>query len=681
MTLPKGGGDEVLRLRTASTTVAKRVDERDCPVTAMKAERVPSTLARRGDIQGLRFVAALAVVLFHGTSLMPNGFLGVDIFFVISGYIIADLTRAEIEATGTFSVSRFLKRRMLRVLPPTIVVVAFALVIGFLVDTPSRISESMPLISLAAISGTVNFYFLQQVTDYFQMSNGHPLLHMWSLSIELQFYVLFGVTVATGLYLIKRPHLAPHLVATLIAGLFVAFAFAAASFPRWQVGWIANPDEFAFFMLPSRLWEFGLGILASCLRVSFGRTISGPMLTNFMQISGAALLLTGLIHGSMVGNVQMLPAILPCVGAALLMMSGPLGIVARNLAWRPLTFLGDRSFSIYLWQGPLIAYAAMLAPTDSAIAIAALLSVVVAALTGGKIENLFRQQQECRSAKPWTSPNFFTFYVAALGAVLILMPIVPIAHGGFAAARPVRAVALDKACKRQRGDQIFAPCVYNKSGISKVLLVGDSHAGALSEATIEAAARADWQAHVATASGCALVEHEALFSYRRSCHGYSENVARYAQKERFELVVIQQYSKVYIEKIGIGLKEWQHGLATLVRRLAETGAFVVVMGDNLDLPRAVGRPLWAPSWYVSLYSGAKRRLEVEEAERSAFRSIPNTLYLPAREYLCKDFVCPIFTDGNWHYTDLDHLSQHGAKKLSAPLNELMMIVNPPKLSR
>jgi peptidoglycan/LPS O-acetylase OafA/YrhL len=296
----------------------------------------------RPDIDGLRAVAVLSVISFHlGHRFFPGGFLGVDIFFVISGYLITSILWREV-VDGAFSVVRFYDRRVRRIMPALLAVLAVATVAALLVLLPADlIGYARSLI--ATLLFVANVYFWRD-TDYFaRLAEQKPLLHMWSLGIEEQFYILFPLV----LLLLRR---APHRIVLTVLGAITVVSFAGNAFALYIGG-----DSPAFFLLPTRAWELSVGALLALLpRAGPGRTTRASL---------AGLCGLGLVAVAIVYPLTLLPTLpvaTPAViGAALIIWAGRGGAGAASsvLGWRPLVFVGLISYSLYLWHWPIIVFA------------------------------------------------------------------------------------------------------------------------------------------------------------------------------------------------------------------------------------------------------------------------------------------------------------------------------------
>lgn len=621
----------------------------------------------RPDIQGLRAISVIAVVVFHASRLLPGGFLGVDIFFVISGFIIAQLAATEIRTTGAFSPTNFLRRRLRRLLPAMAIVVLVTLSFGMLIDTPSRMAEVLPTTALAALAGLVNFHFLWGATDYFQTFRSNPLLHLWSLAVEMQFYILFAVALPAALRVRRALGLSSRYIPWLPAVLAMAFLAAALTIGHWgQYTGIARPRLFSFFMLPTRLWEFGFGIVAAALQGRSSCMASRPKLMHALQAACALVLVLAFKYGSDLWYVPGFQAVGPCLAAMVLLMTGHSGWVGRAMCWRGMTYLGDRSYSIYLWQGPLLVYAGMLYATPMASVLAALSTIPLSIITYELVEQRFRVSAKGAGGRGagWLQ-LFIGVLLLSAASDFIIRPWMR----RYAAPAPVRATQLDLSCQRQRGIPGLKPCVYGDAERPKLLLAGDSHAGALSQAVIDAAEGAGWQTHVATASACSIPEYPEAIAYRASCAGFAGNILSYARAQKADLVVISQFSEFYVADLRIGVARWSAGLATFIRSLAEEDIPVLVIGDSPRFPHVMGRPLWKSDWSVDLTGSMSARSNLAIKEREVVPGADEGAYISATDILCDGASCPVFDHGAWLYTDADHLSSRGAALLVKPLSD------------
>ncbi|MDP3856904.1 MAG: acyltransferase family protein [Stagnimonas sp.] len=295
-------------------------------------------IQHRPDIDGLRAVAVGLVLLFHVGAPVHGGFVGVDVFFVISGYLITSIIHGEL-AQGRFSLLRFYQRRARRILPALLaVLLATTLAAGWLL-LPDAYRDFGGSLAATALFAS-NFYFWSQ-SDYFSTAaESLPLLHTWSLAIEEQFYLLLPLL----LMALHRRGLAQlrWLIATLALGSLLL--------GEWQ---LRHSADDAFYLLPARSWELLLG---SLLALDAFSKPGSRLLRELLGAGGLAMILYAGFGYSERTAFPGFAALLPCVGAALVIHSqgGGTTVAARLLSLRPVVFVGLISYSLYLWHWPLI---------------------------------------------------------------------------------------------------------------------------------------------------------------------------------------------------------------------------------------------------------------------------------------------------------------------------------------
>jgi peptidoglycan/LPS O-acetylase OafA/YrhL len=302
----------------------------------------------RKDIDGLRALAVLMVVLYHAGFSIPGGFVGVDIFFVISGYLITGILAREM-AQQIFTSKAFYQRRIRRLIPAFLVVVVGSIMMTWSFLLPEPFKEFVTSIRYSFL-GISNFFFYEQTSNYFATDAGElPLLHMWSLAVEEQFYVVWP-PVMLALFALSR-YVSVRL--TLLVLLIVLVLLS-----EWMVQTLPSA---AYFMLPSRAFELLMGGVVS-LGLVYER-IKPPasaFLSGLASALGLALIMGsafGLEHGRPFPGFN---AVWPCLGTMLILWAGSNGHsnpVKRLLTCRPVIFIGLISYSFYLWHWPFIALA------------------------------------------------------------------------------------------------------------------------------------------------------------------------------------------------------------------------------------------------------------------------------------------------------------------------------------
>ncbi|MET0987340.1 MAG: acyltransferase family protein [Steroidobacteraceae bacterium] len=311
----------------------------------------PKYLSYRPDIDGLRAIAVLMVVAYHaGVPGFPGGFVGVDVFFVISGFLITGLLLGELQATGTIAFGKFYARRIRRLLPAFALVLAITMLLGAIVLLPvAGEPQDLSKYSLAAVLSAANI-LLWIGTNYFSVTSDLvPLLHTWSLSVEEQYYMVWPA-VLLGLMLLARRGVQGFTRILAIGLLLIACASFALNLYLTRIDRVA-----AFYLMPTRAWEFALGA---------GVVLAASSIARWPSAVRTLLLLTGL--GALIVATTKLDASIVFPGTAVLLPTvGTAAIIAANcgsadghllraLTWRPLVAIGLLSYSWYLWHWPLL---------------------------------------------------------------------------------------------------------------------------------------------------------------------------------------------------------------------------------------------------------------------------------------------------------------------------------------
>jgi peptidoglycan/LPS O-acetylase OafA/YrhL len=341
----------------------------------------------RAEIDGLRAFAVTAVILYHASNashnVLPGGFLGVDVFFVISGFLICGIIQREI-TDGRFRIRRFYERRARRILPALVFVVLACIPAALLWMLPVELARFAGS-ALAAATFTSNVYFWK-TTDYFSPDAGDlPLLHLWSLGVEEQFYIGFPLL----LLLVMRRR--PRAVARVLGVLFV-LSLALSEWAR-RVDPVAN-----FFLLPTRGWELLAGALLTQWRAPIERlkALGGGVPAGCAAAAGLIA-----ICGSYVrlgdSPSPSLTTLIPVIGACLVLaLADANNFCGRFLSLAPLRFIGLISYSAYLWHQPIIVFShAQTLTPDTALLrpIAVVLSFVLAAVSWRFVEQPFRRER------------------------------------------------------------------------------------------------------------------------------------------------------------------------------------------------------------------------------------------------------------------------------------------------
>jgi peptidoglycan/LPS O-acetylase OafA/YrhL len=427
----------------------------------------------RPEIDGLRALAVLPVIFFHaGFAWFKGGYAGVDVFFVISGYLITAIITADMEK-GRFSILSFYERRARRILPALFLVMAAALPFGLLWMLPLDLRDFTD--SMAAVTVFASNFLFWSQTGYFDVNvDLKPLLHTWSLAVEEQFYVLFPAL----LWVLRRRGRK-----TL---LLVLAVIAISSFVAAQLGTGLAPSA-AFYLLPTRAWELMVGAVASVVLMGRSTLPAPPLMQQMGGLVGVLAICGSVVFYDQTTAFPGLPALLPTLGAALIILfANPETQAGRLLAWPPMVGLGLISYSAYLWHQPIFAFAryrTIVEPLPITMLGLTALSLFLAYLSWHFVERPFR------NAAAVPRDKLLRFAATAAG-LFLLVGLAGHVSGGFAQRLDDRARGLytsffsimqdDKACKFHSTsvtpeiEKRFDECA-QKFGKALVIL-GDSHA-------------------------------------------------------------------------------------------------------------------------------------------------------------------------------------------------------------
>ena len=299
----------------------------------------------RADIDGLRALAVLPVIAYHmGIPGIPGGFTGVDIFFVISGYLICGIIWQS-AIKGAFSYLDFYKRRCLRILPPLFAVLATTLIFGYHHLLPAAFTDlSNSAIATALFSS--NIFFWREVDYFAGPAELKPLLHTWSLAVEEQFYIIFPIVLLLAVKWCRQR--VTQMMLLIIAGSFLLSI----------VGVLKKPD-FTFYMLPTRAWELALGGLIAVSTLETKVSALRLSTRNLISVIGLLLILFGFLWLDSSKPFPSWNALWPCVGSFLLILAGRDALINRLLALKPIVYIGMISYCLYLWHWPIIVYTKM----------------------------------------------------------------------------------------------------------------------------------------------------------------------------------------------------------------------------------------------------------------------------------------------------------------------------------
>jgi peptidoglycan/LPS O-acetylase OafA/YrhL len=650
----------------------------------------------RADIDGLRAIAVLSVLLFHaGVEVFSGGFVGVDIFFVISGYLITTIIHREVES-GRFSIAHFYERRFRRILPAAAVVVVAVFVAGELLF-PLHHQDNLARSAVAAALFSSNIYFYLESGYFADPANTMPLLHTWSLAVEEQFYVVFPLVMLSiakfgrGQYAIWLPVLA---VASLITCVVVTGENATA----------------AFYLGHTRAWELLAG---SLLAVNVFPALKDQHTREFVALAGALMLAFSVLFFSELTIFPGLAALLPVLGTVMIIHSGTGGetVVGRCLSTRPLVFVGLISFSLYLWHWPIVVFAqyySVVALTPALIILVLCASFFLAVVSWRYVEMPFRKKRIAAERRQMFRVSAaLTFVLVTIGAVGIYGQGVP---GGD---RPNAGMQFEnddpewlrwQECEKRslRLGGRSRPCVIgSEAAVPSFILWGDSHATALASAVDRSAARSAFAGEIITAAGCPPISR-VVREGRRYCDEFNTDVLEYLEVHDEITTVIMSARWAYIvsghydqrkESYALRLidllaadpgstdntRVLETGLRRTVEQLQDLGKDVVLVGPvpeiGYDVPAATFVALKTKRDVDALISPTVSEHEARNSEVTEIfemleddKGVSAILY--PSDYLCNSGRCRVAMENVPLYRDDNHLSTSGSKYLSSMFDEV-----------
>ncbi len=623
----------------------------------------------RRDIDGLRAVAVVAVVAYHAfPGWIRGGFIGVDIFFVISGFLISGVLFKDL-ARGTFNLPDFYARRIKRIFPALCLVLATCCVVGWFMLTPSEY-EDLGKEVLAGASFASNFYFWLQ-TGYFDGgADTKPLLHLWSLAIEEQFYLVWPLF----LWLVWRLKTRPIVIIPVLC----AVSFAA------NLVLVGHDQPAAFYSPPSRFWELMTGALLANLTLSGDPGSRWARIQEHRSIFGAALLILGLMLTNERSAFPGWYALLPVLAAVLLISSPESWFNRRVLGCGPLRAIGLISYPLYLWHWPvlyLVRYFGLwqTAGDNGARWIAIAVSVVLSYLTYVLIEKPIRFGP---------LKKYATVPLGGLIGVLIGVGALTVSTDGFASRDQGEMSRLarfaekypatewrDRSCFLSPADgaEKFAPeCEGSKKAAGRLMFLwGDSYAAALYPGLKTLEEAGDFRLAQYTASACPPLLGS-RFPAQRHCVEINNAVARRIAAAKPDTVLLTaRWSYRDIEP-GYDFKY----LANTVAEVKKAGVpHIIVVGPTPQwekpMPSMLGRCAdQQTNQDGSWFSSCGLAPGIDELDRSLrnFSQQLGVSYLSAYNELCNTHGCMTVLDNGAVSTyDLGHLSPEASRLLMRKL--------------
>jgi peptidoglycan/LPS O-acetylase OafA/YrhL len=567
--------------------------------------------AFRTDINGLRAVAVLAVVVFHAGIAIPGGFTGVDVFYVISGYLISSLLLREVDRSGSVDLVEFWTRRMRRLVPALALVVTVTLLASVLVLSP-LVWGRLAWHGASAMLFVSNLLFPYQGQDYFSDSvTPSPYLHTWSLGIEEQFYIFWPLLILLAVVVARRTRVpARRMLQLLFAGTFVVSLATSV----WLT---ATAPDWAFYVLPTRAWEFAGAALVATLpwhRLAEVSRVRPRLLRALLGTAGFVLLALSFAFVRETDPFPGTVALLPVGGALLVLAAGSVPAagtwVDRVLDLPVLQRIGDVSYSWYLWHWPFVVLTTA-AVQDDAIwikVLATLAALGAAVATYRWVENPIRFSGALRS---WRRTAVVTLAIGlAVGTLTVGTRVATgavLGHEPYATAVEAGAEPKPYGCAETTETTSGADvCLLGDvSAATTVLLLGDSHAMHWIPAFDAAATDAGLRLAVRWRHGCPAAQVDVQQpSERGSCADFQSESLRIVDELRPDAVVVSQ-AQIYADRMqhadGTRMTDdevrsaWESANDKLFAHLTAVTPDVVAVKDNpridVDPLECLTRPL------------------------------------------------------------------------------------------
>ncbi|CAB4875692.1 unannotated protein [freshwater metagenome] len=608
------------------------------------------------QIQGLRALAAILVTLFHA-KWVSGGFIGVDIFYVISGFLITGLLVREIDRTGTINFKQFYSRRFKRLLPTSFFILAVTAIVSWLL-IPATMRSSLGRDIIAASLYISNYLFAWWQADYQNLdATPSPVIHYWSLAVEEQFYLLWPLLILIFFSIakrVKKRSVITFLVATFSLLSFIFSLYQTETSPIW-----------AFYSLPTRAWELGLGALLVLVPAFKTKKLVGLVGFTLILISAFLYNETTAFPG--------IKAVLPVLGTFLL--------IASINSWPPFLddvansrlfqWLGNISYPLYLWHWPLLVLPSTYLARPLAIyerIIAILFTIVLADLTHRYVEDPMRRYS---AAPSWIYKRaaILTIVSVLLGTAISLTTSDKFDISGVKGSvslAEIKALPIiyKDGCHATYADSVSGKCEYADINSSKTMvLYGDSHAAQWFPALVEIASRSGYKLISLTKSACSSVDvirlDQGAFKMSR-CAKWRDNSIKRIQKIKPDILIMSSFQ--YFGQppaFKNRLVWWNDGQRKLLNDVKDSSRHLIYITDTPHPARDI--PACLASNPISMCNTTMRSEDL---------SIPGFTVIDPNSWLCSD-VCTAVKDGVVVYRDASHISMDIAISLIPLLTQAL----------
>ena len=638
----------------------------------------------RLDIQGLRAIAVLLVVSYHSGVPLPGGFTGVDVFFVISGFVITELILRKRETTG-FNFREFYTRRMRRLLPALALVVTVTVIFAVFLESPFGPQRTTALTGLGASFFMANFVIYANTGGYFDApAEINPLLHTWSLSVEEQFYFVFPALLVFACAVARRAGSSTRVIAIgVLTGVSAASFVAAVSlgFGFWQPTWLTDGPSWAFYSSITRAWEFSAGALVALVlhKRTFPQHLAGPAVTvGLITIAASAVL----IDSSMI--FPGVAALVPVLGTVAVISGGSAPSTpkaSKALMLSGMVWLGALSYSWYLWHWPFVVFTGQLAPGNStALLFAGVISLLPAWLSYRFLETPLRISARIRG---YRIPLVITLAIAIPAASSFVLLRGSQNSWGNQSITTMSEQVQPVPVSYMRGCDFGTPlgeltspeCTWNAQGRgARVFLVGDSQAAQFAEAAIDATALLERPLTIATSGSCPFITtlpaEEPLSP--PDCEDFVDDSIAWLSTQPASTVLIGMSGNYVTEQFEEPLRV----------RLIRSIELLQTAGHDVRLFQAIPQfPGWSPFACTVLdillddagCGEAIAQTLMDSRQAPALRMFTDaalttrSTLIDVRPQLCTDDFCATNDEDVWRYRDPFHITVGESSRLSRPV--------------
>ncbi len=646
-------------------------------------------------------MAVLLVVAFHAGLSVPGGFTGVDMFFVISGFVITAMILRDLDR-ASLSFSGFYARRVRRILPASALTISVVALASIVAISPSA-QRTTGNTGIAGSLFTANMLLSRARNGYFDVSpTSNPMLHIWSLSVEEQFYLVFPALLVIGFLVARRrfPAADPRRVVGAIVGVVTAGSFLVSWYMTnhsFAIGGVSFNSQTAFYLAPTRAWEFAVGALIALFIPRICRLPA--TIAPALAVGGVVLVATGAWGLTGITPFPGTAALLPVIGTALLIVAGTVTAnpISTVLSVRPLTRIGDLSYSWYLWHWPFIVFASALFPAEGrAPFIAALFSLLPAWLSFRYLETPMRLDTRIRGRRAVGVAAMCIVVPVACSLVLLHAPKPPQSKATMTfLAMTGRAHQTELRQCNKGVPVVLLPdrCTWRvPNARGQVILIGDSNAGHFVEPAARAANSLDLDLTVATYPDCPFVDLVVSNATRPQatsrCRRFVTQSLRQIVAEKPSLVMLAASGPLYLisrtafrdPTFGSNTTTpdgkaqlWSKGLARVLHQLTDAKIPTMLIrtvpqwetwdARSCAEARAYLAPQSCGADQTRAESTAFRRQNVAADDR-ALRTEPAVAALDFTDTLCSPKRCATNRHNLWLYKDGRHLSVPGALTLT-----------------